>query len=199
METKEIVFAALLVGALAALAGFYAWLQVRMLRRLGGSHGLSHDESRWRRGQAWRRLAGSVLMLAMAGTFAWARSSWGRRRPGSPPRSRPRTPRRKPTSSCFSTRPSGSRSFSCCWPSSSSRPWTSGPRAASACGSSAKSSTPAGRCWNTRSAGCAGAQRPRVRRLNVSRWPTAAAGPRAAAIFASGPIPSARRRWPAAG
>ena len=71
METKEIVFAALLVGALAALSVFYAWLQVRMLRRLRGPHGLSPDETRWRRGQAWRRLAGSGLMLAMAGMFAW--------------------------------------------------------------------------------------------------------------------------------
>ena len=55
MEWKEIVSAALLVGALAVLAGFYGWLQIRMLRGLRGSHGLSHDEARWRRGQAWRR------------------------------------------------------------------------------------------------------------------------------------------------
>ena len=162
METKEIVFAALLVGALAGLAGFYAWLQVRMLRRLGGSHGLSHDESRWRRGQAWRRLAGSVLMLAMAGTFAWAALVMGPEASQLAAQGRPRTPRRKPTSSCFSTRPSGSRSFSCCWPSSSSRPWTSGPRAASACGSSGKSSTPAGAAGTRGRPDAPGAQRPRV-------------------------------------
>ena len=72
MEWKELVFGALLVGVLAVLAGFFAWRQVLMLRRLRGSHGLSHDEARWRRGQAWRRLAGSGLMLVLAALLAWA-------------------------------------------------------------------------------------------------------------------------------
>ncbi|HVS35359.1 MAG TPA: hypothetical protein VMS17_07225 [Gemmataceae bacterium] len=72
MEWKEIASAALLVGALTALAAVYGWLQVRMLRRLRGPHTLSPDEARWRRGQAWRRLAGSALMLPMAALLGWA-------------------------------------------------------------------------------------------------------------------------------
>jgi len=72
VEWKEIISGAVLVGVLALLSGFFAWRQVLMLRRLRGSHGLSDDESRWRRGQAWRRLAGSGLMLALAALLAWA-------------------------------------------------------------------------------------------------------------------------------
>ena len=72
MEWKEIVYGAVLVAVLAVLAGFYAWRQVLMLRRLRGPHGLSDAEAQWRRGQAWRRLTGSALMLAMAALLAWA-------------------------------------------------------------------------------------------------------------------------------
>jgi heme/copper-type cytochrome/quinol oxidase subunit 2 len=43
-----------------------------MLRRLRGPHGLSDEEAQWRRGQAWRRLFGSALMLVLAGLLAWA-------------------------------------------------------------------------------------------------------------------------------
>ena len=72
MEWKEIVSGTVLVGVLTVLAAFYAWRQALMLRRLRGPHGLSDEEARWRRGQAWRRLAGSALMLVMAGLLAWA-------------------------------------------------------------------------------------------------------------------------------
>ena len=61
-----------LVGALAVLSGFFAWRQVRLLRRLRGPHGLSDEEARWRRGQAWRRLVGCGLMLALAALLTWA-------------------------------------------------------------------------------------------------------------------------------
>ncbi len=71
MDPKEIASAALLVGALTVLAAFYAWRQVRMLRRLRGPHSLSPDEVHWRRGQARRRLIGSALMLPMAVLLAW--------------------------------------------------------------------------------------------------------------------------------
>ncbi len=72
MEWNERACGALLVAVLTVLAGFYAWRQVSMLRRLRGSHDLSDDEAQWRRGQAWRRLFGSALMLALAGLLAWA-------------------------------------------------------------------------------------------------------------------------------
>jgi heme/copper-type cytochrome/quinol oxidase subunit 2 len=72
VEWNERVYGALLVAVLTVLAGFYAWRQASLLRRLRGPHGLSAEEARWRRGQAWRRLFGSALMLALAALLAWA-------------------------------------------------------------------------------------------------------------------------------
>ncbi len=72
MEWNERACGALLVAVLTVLAGFYSWRQVGLLRRLRGPHGLSGEEAEWRRGQAWRRLAGSALMLALAALLAWA-------------------------------------------------------------------------------------------------------------------------------
>src|SRR5471030_2359507 len=72
VEWNERVYGALLVAVLTVLAGFYAWRQAAMLRRLGGPHGLSDEEARWRRGQAWRRLLGSALMVLLAVLLAWA-------------------------------------------------------------------------------------------------------------------------------
>jgi heme/copper-type cytochrome/quinol oxidase subunit 2 len=72
VEWNERVFGALLVAVLTVLSGFYSWRQISMLRRLRGAHGLSDEEARWRRGQAWRRLFGSALMLVLAGLLAWA-------------------------------------------------------------------------------------------------------------------------------
>jgi hypothetical protein len=71
-QLSEDVSGGVLVVVLAALAGYYAWRQALMLRRLRGPHDLSDDEALWRRGQAWRRLAGSGLMLVMSGLLAWA-------------------------------------------------------------------------------------------------------------------------------
>lgn len=72
MQWNQIVSGGLLVGALTALAGIFAWRQVLLLRRLRGPHGLSDEETRWRRGQAWRRLIGCGLMLGLAALLAAA-------------------------------------------------------------------------------------------------------------------------------
>jgi uncharacterized membrane protein YjgN (DUF898 family) len=72
VEWNERVYGTLLVAVLMVLAGFYALRQAAMLRRLRGPHGLSEEEARWRRGQAWRRLFGSALMAALAALLAWA-------------------------------------------------------------------------------------------------------------------------------
>ena len=72
MPWNQIVSGGLLIGALAVLAGLFAWRQVRMLRRLRGDHGLPDEEVRWRRGQARRRLFGCGLMLALAALLTWA-------------------------------------------------------------------------------------------------------------------------------
>lgn len=72
MEWNERVCGALLVAVLTVLAGFYAWRQAFMLRRLRGPHGLSDEEAHWRRGQARRWLLGSALMLALAALLALA-------------------------------------------------------------------------------------------------------------------------------
>jgi hypothetical protein len=69
--TSQTVSGALLVAALLALSAFYAWRQVRLLRRLPAA-GLAPDEARWRRRQAWRRLVGCGLMLALAALLSVA-------------------------------------------------------------------------------------------------------------------------------
>jgi hypothetical protein len=82
VEWNERVYGALLVAVLTVLAGFYALRQAAMLRRLRGPHGLSDEEARWRRGQAWRRLFGSALMVALAALLAWAVLGAGERAQG---------------------------------------------------------------------------------------------------------------------
>lgn len=70
MGWLQIVFGAALVAALLGVALYYAWRQVRALRRLRHLPDLPGAEARYVRRQAWRRLAGSVLMLVLAGLLA---------------------------------------------------------------------------------------------------------------------------------
>ena len=69
MGTGELVFGILIVVVTAALGAYYAWRQWQMLRRLRGDPALADDERQFLRNQAWRRLAGAVLMLLFAGLF----------------------------------------------------------------------------------------------------------------------------------
>jgi hypothetical protein len=63
--TPEIVTAALLVGLLTGLAGYFGWKQVLSLRGLRGSQEPREDRY-YARNQALRRLFGCVLMVAAA-------------------------------------------------------------------------------------------------------------------------------------
>ncbi len=65
MVPAELVLAALLVGVLLGLAGFYSWQQVRTLRALRADSGSADDRSYLRR-RAWRRLIGCALMVLLA-------------------------------------------------------------------------------------------------------------------------------------
>jgi high-affinity Fe2+/Pb2+ permease len=56
----------LLVLASLGVAGYFARQQVRALRGLGRRGDLSTDDYRYLRNQAWRRLAGCVLLSAVA-------------------------------------------------------------------------------------------------------------------------------------
>jgi len=67
METAELLFGGVLVVVLLSLAGYYAWRQVRTLRSLKVPDDRSEEERRFLRGQAWRRLVGSGLMVIFAG------------------------------------------------------------------------------------------------------------------------------------
>jgi hypothetical protein len=67
--TAEIVFGVLVVVVMTALGGYYTWRQWLTLHQLRAGAALPDDERRYLRNQAWRRLAGSVLMLLFAGLF----------------------------------------------------------------------------------------------------------------------------------
>ncbi len=66
MGWSQILFGTLLVVALLALGAFYIWRQVRLLRRLRDRQDIPSEEDTFLRGQARRRLIGSVLMLFLA-------------------------------------------------------------------------------------------------------------------------------------
>ena len=69
MGIGQFVFGVLIVVVTAALGAYYAWRQLQTLRRLRADAALPDDERRFLRNQAWRRLAGAVLMLVFAGLF----------------------------------------------------------------------------------------------------------------------------------
>jgi uncharacterized membrane protein len=66
--TTQIVFGVLIVVVLAALGGYYGWRQFQTLRRLRAG-AVPPGERRFVRNQAFRRLAGSFLMLLFAALF----------------------------------------------------------------------------------------------------------------------------------
>jgi hypothetical protein len=66
VDTSQLVFGSLLVVLLVALGGYYAWRQVRRLRELGAGPPDPDGEGNFYRGQAWRRLVCSVLMVLFA-------------------------------------------------------------------------------------------------------------------------------------
>jgi hypothetical protein len=65
----QIIFGALIVVATAALGGYYAFRQWQTLQRLRADAAMDDDERQFQRNQAWRRLAGSVLLLLLAAMF----------------------------------------------------------------------------------------------------------------------------------
>jgi hypothetical protein len=69
VDIREIAFGVLIVVLTAGLGGYYAWRQWQALRRLRADMTLDAEEVSFQRNQAWRRLAGSVLLLLIAGVF----------------------------------------------------------------------------------------------------------------------------------
>jgi hypothetical protein len=67
--TQQIAFGVLIIFVTAALGGYYAWRQWQTLQRLRGDAAMPDDERLFQRNQAWRRLAGAVLLLLIAGLF----------------------------------------------------------------------------------------------------------------------------------
>jgi hypothetical protein len=67
--TRELVFGVLIIVVTSALGGYYAWRQWQTLRRLRADRAMADDERAFQRNQAWRRLAGAVLLLLIAGVF----------------------------------------------------------------------------------------------------------------------------------
>jgi hypothetical protein len=67
--TRQLVFGVLIVIATAGLGGYYAWRQWQQLRRLRAESMTPVDDQQYLRSQAWRRLAGALLMLVFSGMF----------------------------------------------------------------------------------------------------------------------------------
>jgi len=69
---NEINWMLAIVALLLVVAGFYARIQIRTLLRTTPAFEMLPDERRFLRSQAWRRLANSGLMVALAGMLAGA-------------------------------------------------------------------------------------------------------------------------------
>jgi uncharacterized membrane protein len=67
-----VVFGTSLVVVLLGVAGFYAWRQVLLLRRLRYQEYLPCEEDSFLRRQAWRRLINSGLMVVLAGMLTFS-------------------------------------------------------------------------------------------------------------------------------
>jgi hypothetical protein len=65
-----LIFGTILVMVLWCVATVYFVRQLGALRRLRGSPDLPEDESTYQRQQAWRRLAGSLLMFLLCALLA---------------------------------------------------------------------------------------------------------------------------------
>lgn len=70
MTPTQVVFVALLLAALLALAGYYARQQVRTFRSLREAEDLSPEDRRYFVEQVRRRLLGCILMVLFAGLLA---------------------------------------------------------------------------------------------------------------------------------
>jgi hypothetical protein len=69
VSTQQFVFGVLIVVLTASLGVYYAFRQFQTLRRLRADPAMADDERQFLRYQAWRRLAGALLMLLFAGLF----------------------------------------------------------------------------------------------------------------------------------
>jgi UPF0716 family protein affecting phage T7 exclusion len=69
VETRQIVFGVVIVVATAAIGAYFAWRQGQTLRRLRADRTMPDDERTFQRNSAWRRLAGSILLLIFAVSF----------------------------------------------------------------------------------------------------------------------------------
>jgi len=70
MVVTEYVFAVLIVLTLVGLATYFGWRQGRALRALRDPQDLSPEDRRYLHRQAWRRLAGCILMALLAALMA---------------------------------------------------------------------------------------------------------------------------------
>jgi uncharacterized membrane protein YjgN (DUF898 family) len=66
----QIVLGIAFVIILLAMAGYFAWQQLQARRTLRTSPHLDADERAYLRGQIWRRLVCSILMVILAGLLA---------------------------------------------------------------------------------------------------------------------------------